>query len=311
MELSILLAEQIVVLFLMMIVGYVIVRIGLLEIDDSDVIAKMVVYIFSPCAIFRAFANAEFNSETFSGFMVAFLGAIISFALLIAFGKVCGSVFRLNHLERASLIYSNCGYLIIPLVSSVLGEEWVFYSSAYLLVSNVLFWSHGLSLISEEPQMDVVKMIKNPNIIAIIAGFVIFVTNLGLPQIMDDFTANLGNMIGPASMINVGILFAGMNLKAAFSNKRAYWIGFGRLVASPLVFIVLIRFCGILHLHALAPQILLITLLAASAPCAVAITQVAQLYHKDSGYASSINVISVIFCLITMPAMVAVYQFLL
>ncbi|MCQ2491721.1 MAG: AEC family transporter [Lachnospiraceae bacterium] len=311
MELSMLLAQQIVVLFLMMIVGYVIVKIDLLKTEDSDTLAKLVVYIFSPCVIFHSFTNASFNKETFSGFAVAILGAVISFVLLLVTTKICEVVFHIDHIEQASLTYSNCGNLIIPLVSAVLGPEWVFYSSAYLIVSNILFWSHGISVISEEKQVHVMKMIKNPNIIAIIAGLIVFFTHLRLPLIVDNFTTSFGNMIGPASMLNIGILFAGMNLRLAFSNKRAYLIGFGRLIATPLIFIAIIHVCGIMKLHSLAPQILLITLLAASAPCAVNIAQVAQLYHKNSVYASSINVITVIFCLITMPFMVAIYQMVL
>ncbi len=37
------------------------------------------------------------------------------------------------------------------------------------------------------------------------------------------------------------------------------------------------------------------------------ITQMAQIYKKDAGYASAINVITTITCIITMPVMVWLY----
>ena len=52
----------------------------------------------------------------------------------------------------------------------------------------------------------------------------------------------------------------------------------------------------------------LITILAASAPAAATITQFAQLYNKHPGYASIMNVMSVIFSIVSMPLMVMIYQ---
>ena len=47
MEISILLAEQILAMFLTMAVGFVVVRIGLFKTEDSRIISNMVVYILS------------------------------------------------------------------------------------------------------------------------------------------------------------------------------------------------------------------------------------------------------------------------
>ena len=59
---------------------------------------------------------------------------------------------RLNSIEKVSIIYTNAGYLVIPLVSAVLGEEWVFYTTAFLLVQNLLTWTHGVSVLKGESE---------------------------------------------------------------------------------------------------------------------------------------------------------------
>ena len=55
-------------------------------------------------------------------------------------------------------------------------------------------------------------------------------------------------------------------------------------------------------------MILLITLLATSSPSGTTITQMAQVYGGDTEYACSINVVTTLLCIVTMPIMVALYQ---
>ena len=307
MELSILLAEQIIALFLMVILGFLLVKIHLLKVDDSDVLSKLVVFVFSPCVLIQSFTHTHFSISTLSGLLLAIFGAAIVHVIYIALSKLGERFLGLNNIEKASLIYSNAGNLIIPLVSATLGDEWVFYSCAYIIVSTFLFWSHGKSVICEETKIELKKVITNPNIIAIILGLIFFLTGFRLPSILDSCTASLGNMIGPASMLVIGMVIAEMDLKRVFTNRRAYMVCFGRLVLYPLITILVFCFSGILTLHEQASHILLVTLLAASAPCAANVTQIAQIYHKDAIYASSINVITVVFCMITMPIMTAIY----
>ena len=307
MELSILLAEQIIALFLMVILGFLLVKIHLLKVDDSDVLSKLVVFVFSPCVLIQSFTHTHFSISTLSGLLLAIFGAAIVHFIYIALSKLVERFLGLNNIEKASLIYSNAGNLIIPLVSATLGDEWVFYSCAYIIVSTFLFWSHGKSVICEETKIELKKVITNPNILAIILGLIFFLTGFRLPSILDSCTASLGNMIGPASMLVIGMVIAEMDLKRIFTNRRAYMVCFGRLVLYPLITILVFCFSGILTLHEQASHILLVTLLAASAPCAANVTQIAQIYHKDAVYASSINVITVVFCMITMPIMTAIY----
>ncbi|MDO4942033.1 MAG: AEC family transporter [Lachnospiraceae bacterium] len=311
MELSILLAKQIISLFLMVVLGFLLVKIHLLNVKDSDVLSKLVVFVFSPCVLIQSFTHTHFSIKTLSGLMIAIAGATVVHIIYITLSKLGETFFGFNNIEKASLVYSNAGNLIIPLVAATLGDEWVFYSCAYIIVSTFLFWSHGKSVICEEPRIELVKVVTNPNIIAILLGLVFFLTGFGLPSILDSCTASLGNMIGPASMLVIGMVIADMDLKLVFTNRRAYAVCFGRLIFYPLITIFFFCFSGILSLHEEASRILLVTLLAASAPCAANVTQVAQIYHKDATYASAINVITVVFCIVSMPLMVAIYQLFL
>ena len=77
-------------------------------------------------------------------------------------------------------MYSNAGNLIIPIVSFVLGEEWVVFSTAFLTVQLFFLWSHGVRLFSSDESFRIKKVVCNVNIIAIILGIIMMLANISL-----------------------------------------------------------------------------------------------------------------------------------
>lgn len=308
MRLSILLTEQIGTLFLVGFIGYMIVKLGILKESDSKVISWLVAYILSPCVIIESF-QIDYTPEKLKGLGIAVAASIAAHSIYIVASRLMGKCLKLTPVERASSIYSNCGYLIVPLVTFVLGEEWVFYTSAYVMVSTVLIWTHMQSLLGGEKNGNALrKIIWNPNIIAIVIGLVLFFTGLRIPEVLENTIEGFGGAIGSVSMLVVGMLIGNMDLKWVFTRKRAYLISFFRLILFPAVTAVLFAFVVRLGIHPEAKEILLISLLAASAPAAVMVIQLLQIHDKDAGYASVINVMSVIFCIVTMPLIVLLYE---
>lgn len=81
----------------------------------------------------------------------------------------------------------------------------------------------------------------NINMISIVVGVILFFTRIRLPLIINDTIGSVGNMIGPASMIVTGMLFAGMDLKKIFANRRLYFVSLLRMVVVPLIALLLIK----------------------------------------------------------------------
>ena len=233
MEISILLAEQIIAMFLMMAVGYTVVKIGLFKAEDSKVISNVVVYICNPCVVIDSF-QIQLTNETLWGLLLAMAVSVGVHVVLIAGTKICSRIFHFNNIESASLIYTNCGYLVIPLVKSVLGEEWVLYTTAFILVQAVLLWTHGVRLIGQETELGIKKILQNPNIIAMIIGLVLFLTEFRLPTSIGSCIGGFGDMISPASMLVIGMVIGDVNLLWVFRQKRPYLICFVRLILFPV-----------------------------------------------------------------------------
>ena len=310
MNISILLRQQIVQLFLMIFMGYLIVKTGLVRDDDSKVLSKIILYLIVPCVIINAF-QVDYTTDTVKGLLIAFAASVMTQVILLVVISVAGKLLHLNEVEASSVYYSNSGNLIVPIVTFILGQEWVLYGCVFMSVQLVFLWTHCKKIISREASYDWKKIILNINMISIFIGVILFFTKIRLPEIIGNTLASVGTMIGPASMIVTGMLFAGMNLKQIFANKRVYFITFLRLIAVPLIALVLIKLSNLASFSADGNKIMLIVFLAIITPSASTVTQMCQVYGNDSRYASAINVMTTLLSIITMPVMVMLFQMIM
>ena len=109
-------------------------------------------------------------------------------------------------------------------------------------------------------------------------------------------------------MVVTGMLFAGMNLKKIFTNKRVYFVSFLRLVIVPVIALILIKCSQLSTFSSNGNKLMLIVFLAIITPSASTVTQMCQVYGNDSQYASAINVVTTLFAIVSMPAMVILFQ---
>lgn len=301
--------QQITELFLMIFMGYVIVKARLLKGEDSKVISKIVLYLIIPCVIINAF-QVDYTSEKVQGLLLAFAASVMLQVLLLIIVWGAGRM-GLNEVEKASVYYSNAGNLIMPIVTFVLGQEWALYGCVFMSVQIVFVWSHGKWVLSRQSKIDWKKILLNINMVAVFAGVFLFFTKIRLPQILNQTFGSVGSMIGPASMMVTGMLIAEMSLKDIFTNGRVYFITFLRLIAVPAVALLLLKVSGLVNGSPDGKKLLLIVFLAVITPSASTITQMCQVYGNDSQYASAINVMTTLFSIVTMPLMVLLFQMIL
>lgn len=303
----IVLVNKIISLSLVMAMGWLIVKIGLVKNTDSKIISTVSMYLIMPCMILSAF-QVDCTPEVQQGLLLAVIAAIIIHAVLIILNFPLRRLFKLDVVEQTSIIYPNAGNLIIPLVTAILGKEWVIYTSAFIVVQLALLWSHGKSLLCGDKGFNARKIFLNINMIAIIIGIVMFFTGFRFPALFADTVDTVGGMIGPISMLIMGMVIGGLKLKDIFSYKRIWLISALRLIIIPFIILPLLKFSGIASIASNGTDVLLVTLLALAAPSATSITQMSQLYGKDDKYACAINVITTILCIGTFPLMVYLYQ---
>ena len=305
--LSLLLAQKIFSLFIMIAMGFALVKSGVVKARDSWGISNVVLYIVSPCCIIAAF-QVELTDEVRTGFLLALGAAVVIQLGYLALSWLAGRTLAFDAVEKASAAYPNAGNLIIPLVAGLFGQDWVIYCTAFMAFQTMLLWSHARSLLMGTGGVDWRKIATNVNMVAIACGLVLFFTGLRFPAPVADAISGIGQMIGPLSMLIIGMVMGSMDFKTLTAFKRLPLVVAARLVVFPLVALALLKFSGFTGLSPIGGQIAVIVLLAASAPSASTISQMAQIYHRDAKYANAINVTSILLCIVTMPLIVALFQ---
>lgn len=307
MHISLLLMNQIIQLFIMIFMGFIIVKAKLLKAEDSKILSVIVLYLIIPCVIINAF-QVDYTPQTVKGLLIALAGSVMTQVILLIVVSILGRVFHLNEVEVASIYYSNSGNLIVPIVTFILGKEWVLYGCVFMSVQLVFIWTHCKKIISRESTYDWRKIVLNINMISIAIGIVLFLTRIHLPAIINNTLSAIGSMIGPASMIVTGMLFASMDFKQIFANKRVYFVSFFRLIIVPVIALFLIKCSQLSKFSSNGNKLMMIVFLAIITPSASTVTQMCQVYGNDSQYASAINVVTTLLAIVTMPLMVMLFQ---
>lgn len=307
MQISLLLMEEIIKLFVIMFMGYVVVKAGLMKSSESKSVSVIMVYLVIPCVILNAF-QVEYTPDVQKGLLLACAAAVAVHILFLLLTAILKKPLHLDVIERATIIYSNAGILVIPLVQELLGQEYVIYSSAYIAVQLILIWTHCKNMLCEEDKLEWKKVLLNVNIISIIAGVVLFIFRIQLPSGAQDILNMMNNMIGPLGMLLAGMVIAEVPLQTVFTRKRSYLSAALRLLIYPVFVLILMKiiqtFAGIQD----SKQILLTIYLASITPACATVTSMAQLYDKDAAYSSSLYVLTTLLSIATMPVMVGLYE---
>ncbi len=304
---GLILAKKIFSMFLIIFSGFILVKGKIVKVEESKILSIITLYLIMPCSFFNALI-VDYRPEVLQGLILAVAASILIHIWMILVTLVLGKFLGFSEVEQASIVYSNAGNLVLPIVTTILGSEWVIYSIGFITIQNFLFWSHGKTIISGEKCIDIRKIITNINIIVIIIGLILFLTGLRFPAPVHDAIGSVGGMIGPIAMLVTGMLMGSVSWKKIFSYHRMWLVILFRLIICPLGAVLFVKYSGITTLVPSGQTVLLVTLLAAMAPAASSVTQMAQVYDRNADYASAINVISTLLCIVTMPLLVTLYQ---
>ena len=310
MQISLILMREIVQLFIILLMGYIIVRAKLLRPEDSRSLSVVMVYLLTPCVIINAF-QVEYTPQVMAGLIFSFAISIAAHILFLLLTRLLAGPLHLDVIERTAVIYTNAGILVIPLVNALLGPEYVIYSCAFIVVQQVLIWTHCRSLLCGTRGMEWRKLFLNVNIIAIVAGCALFLLRVPLPALINDTLGTLGDMVGPLGMLLAGMVIADTPLRRLFTTPRNYLPVLLRLLAFPLVTVLLLRAAGAAGWIADGKNILMIVYLACITPACATVTSLAQLYDRNAAYSSALYVLTTLLSIVTMPVMIGVYDALI
>lgn len=295
-------SQQVIILFLLIGVGFLCGKTKLLNENAAKKMTDLVLYIVTPCVMINAFQR-EFNSD-----MLFNLGITALCSALI----MTGSIFAVNiiikdkdiarrKVLRFGTVFSNCGFMSLPLQSAILGKDGVFYGSVFVAVFNIIIWTYGLfSMSGKKSDLSVKKLILNPGVLGVIAGLLLFLMSVELPSVLASPVEYLANLNTPLPMIIIGFYLAGANLKKVFSDKWAYASMFLRLIFIPILSIFAMYVCGI------RGDILVSCAIASCAPVAATTTMFATKFKADVELSVGLVSATTLLSVATMPIIISV-----
>ena len=302
------LIERLLSLFTIVLCGYGLVKFKLVEYKDSRVLSVISIYLITPAVILHSF-QIDYTPKIRDNFLLAIMAGVLSHAIMLLVNFILKKLMRLNVVEQASLIYTNAANLIIPLIVSLFGEEWVVYSSAFIMVQLFLFWTHGLYLFSGKNQFDLRSFLTNLNLVSIIIGALSFFLQIKIPKIIDNSLASLALTIGPIAMLLLGMIIASSKYGVKYWSFRTLQFIVIKVFILPLIITLTLKMLNGMHLVTDSRIVLTISLLAAVAPSGVTIIQMAQLYDRNVEEASILNLLTTILSVVSIPLMVGIFNY--
>lgn len=297
--------NQTIIMLLLNLVGILAYRLKIVNRDGGRQLSAVVLEIVTPVVVVHAYMDVEFSRELAVNLLWTFALSAVSYALTII-----GAILILRRkegretaIERFSAIYSNCGFMGIPLASALFGAEGVLYLTAFLTLFFFLSWTHGImTLTGERDFKALLKVLRSPTVIAIVIGLVLYFTQIKLPLVLSDTLNYIASLNTPLAMIASGISVAQTNLIAALKDKRVYFTSACRLLILPLFTMAVCLCCPFI-----AEETRVVVLLLSAAPSAAMCTLQCQKRGLNDSYASQIFALSTVFSVGTLPLILKLY----
>lgn len=298
-------AQQVGVLFTLMAVGYVCRRKGLFSDAFVKGAVNLLLLIVTPCLIIHVFQR-PFTKELLANLGMALATAFFAHGVGLLFAETCFR--RVDDMRKGILkfgtVFSNGGFMAIPLEYALLGAEGAFYGAVYVVVFNLLCWTYGLKVICGHlKDLDKRILFVNPGTIGITVGLPLFLTSTTLPQVIGEPIRYLSELNTPLAMIIIGYYLADARFAAYFRCTPALEASVLRLLVIPsivLASMTMIRRFG------LDPVMAVALTASASAPVAAMDSMFAAKYGKDVDLSVGLVSVTTLISIITMPLIVGV-----
>ena len=300
MELALICAQQVVVLFLLMATGTVAVKTGVLKPENKQALSNLLVYLVVPAMIINSY-RMEFSAEILRNLLAAFGMSVLA----ICIGTVITLVLTARRKDsrapifRFATVFSNAAYMGFPRISALFGAEGLLYASAYVTVFNILLWTMGYGMVSGSANAkDVARnLLRTPVFYALVAGLAIYFFQIPIPRLIAQPIELLAGMNTPLSMLITGMLLAASDLKTIVSDLHIWKLAAVRMLLIPAVCLGVFALLGLVHLGMSAQVVLLLECCPAAAITSVFAVQ----FHHDESYAAGSVVLTTLLSIVILP----------
>ena len=207
-----------------------------------------------------------------------------------------------DRLLRFGTIFTNAGYMAIPILTALLGKEATIYASVYVVCFNILVWTFGAYVFTGEKKfMSLKKAFLNPASVALVIGLIVFCTpvNNHLPQVTVDFLSFLDKMVAPLSMGVIGLHLLEIDWKRVWRDLVLYRYVIVRMLLIPTLLFGLLKLASLVGYR--DDYLFSALFICGSTPCATVTVMYAEKFEGDAPYACTMVCVSTLLSIGTMP----------
>jgi len=294
--------RQVLILFIMISVGFLCTKKKVFTENAIECISRFCLYVVTPCVIVESF-NRPFDSSMLKGLGLTFISAvgIHSMNIAIAHLTIRDPDEARRRVLRFEIVFSNCGFMALPLQQALIGSDGVFYGAAYIAVFNLFAWTYGyFQMAGAAVDFNIKKILLNPGILAVFAGLFLFLTPATLPDLIAAPVSSLAVMNTPLPMVVIGYYLATGSTLSILKDKGMLYAMTMRLIISPLISLMILR-----YIFGLTGNVLYAVTIASSAPAAANTVMFSVMFKRDTQLATALVSISTLFSILTMPLLVS------
>lgn len=285
-------------LFVLILAGVLIRRIGLLTESGCKTLSSLLINVILPCNIVHAFMSGAEVGADFARNCFLMVGLSTLIQVIAAVGNRFLFA-RFPREERSVLSYgmicSNSSFVGLPIAEVLFGSIGVMYTSVFQIPLRFIMWTAGLSMFTNISHRDALKKLAcHPCIIAVFVGLLLMVLPIELPDFLTDSINAMSNCTTPVSMLVIGSILALAPIRSLFSLPVLYFTAL-RLVVFPLLVYALLLPFGLDRL------LVDICVLMTAMPAGSSTSILANQYDCDAVFASELIFTSTLFSIVTIP----------
>lgn len=294
---------QVITLFLLMAVGYVLGRLRRLDAEGCAQLTFLLLYVVMPCVVLdtmQIHPEAHLLMEMGEALVLTLALYLCFSVMVLPLGRKAPPATRAS--LRFGAIYGNVGFMGLPLAEAVLGSESRIYVVVGLVVFNAYSWIHGVLLMGGKRALSPRKAILNPGIVALVLGLPFLLLGLRLPGSLYTAVGYIADLNTPLAMIVIGAQMSAVDLPATLRQTRLYTVSAVRLAIMP-IFAALV----LLPFH-LSPLLYCTMVILAGTPAAGTTSMFAQRFGQDTAAAAQLVSLSTFLSIVTLPLVAVLAQ---
>lgn len=308
---------QILILYILALIGFGSARSGLLPENSSVVLSKFVMKISMPCTILHKMISADFTGEDYLNGIKLYFIAIIFLSLTLVFSCIVTKAGKLEDMTanvyKMQSMFGNVIFFAFPLFTALFGDMGVIYALFFNMGNDTFLWTIGVYLANRHKGGSILRNAKhllNANTVSFVLGIIIMLTGAGdflQGSFIEEVFSSVGSTTSPLSMIFIGMVLAGIKIKEFTSKKNIITMGalsVQKLLLVPILSIpVLLMFKDFL-----GEATIIIAVMQLAMPVGTLTVSLAAEYGSDYKFAAEGVMFTTILSIITMPVVVWVLK---